>query len=84
VGFADHSAVETVCSADTGVVAKTDYSTDSETTVDLNYGSTGRQVLGISDESHAENLYVDEYCSWSLVLSSFSFCPSLDAHYPAQ
>jgi hypothetical protein len=38
--FADHSVVGTVCSADTGVVAETDYSADSETTVDLNYGST--------------------------------------------
>jgi hypothetical protein len=41
VRFADHSAVETICSADTGVVAETNYSADSETTVDLNYGSTG-------------------------------------------
>jgi hypothetical protein len=40
VEFADHSAVGTVCSADTGIVAEIDYSTDSETTVDLNYGST--------------------------------------------
>jgi hypothetical protein len=40
VGFADHSVVGTVYSADTGVVVETDYSTDSETTVDLNYGST--------------------------------------------
>jgi hypothetical protein len=40
VEFADHCAVGTVYSADTGVVAETDYSTDSETTVDLNYGST--------------------------------------------
>jgi hypothetical protein len=38
--FADHSAVGTVCSADIGVVAETDYSANSETTVDLNYGST--------------------------------------------
>jgi hypothetical protein len=38
--FANHSAVGTVGSADTGVVAKTDYSADSKTTVDLNYGST--------------------------------------------
>jgi hypothetical protein len=27
------------CSADAGVIAKTDYSAYSETTVDLNYGS---------------------------------------------
>jgi hypothetical protein len=40
VEFADHSDVGTVYSADTRVVAKTNYSTDSETTVDLNYGST--------------------------------------------
>jgi hypothetical protein len=40
VEFADHSAVGTVCSPDTGVIAETDYSADSETTVDLNYGST--------------------------------------------
>jgi hypothetical protein len=40
VEFADHSAVETVCSADIRIVAKTDYSAYSETTVDLNYGST--------------------------------------------
>jgi hypothetical protein len=40
VEFADHSAVGTVCSADTRVIVETDYSTDSETTVDLNYGST--------------------------------------------
>jgi hypothetical protein len=40
VKFADHSAIRTVCSPDTGVVAETDYSADSETTVDLNYGST--------------------------------------------
>jgi hypothetical protein len=40
VEFADHSAIGIVCSADTGVVAETDYSADSETTVDLNYGST--------------------------------------------
>jgi hypothetical protein len=40
VEFADHSAVGTVCSADTRVVAETDYSADSETTIDLNYGST--------------------------------------------
>jgi hypothetical protein len=38
--FADHSTVETVCSADTGVVVETDYSAYSETTVDLNCGST--------------------------------------------
>jgi hypothetical protein len=38
--FADHSAVGTICSADTRVVAKTDYSADSETTVDLNCGFT--------------------------------------------
>jgi hypothetical protein len=38
--FADYSAVGTVCSADTGVVAETDYSADSVTTIDLNYGST--------------------------------------------
>jgi hypothetical protein len=38
--FVDHSVVGTVCSADTRVVAETDYSTDSETTIDLNYGST--------------------------------------------
>jgi hypothetical protein len=40
VGFADHSAIGTVYSADTGVIAETDYSIDSETTVDLDYGST--------------------------------------------
>jgi hypothetical protein len=40
VGFDDHSAVGIVYSADTGVVAETDYSADSETTVDLNYGFT--------------------------------------------
>jgi hypothetical protein len=40
VGFADHSAVGTVCFADTRVVAKTDYSADSETAVDLNYDFT--------------------------------------------
>jgi hypothetical protein len=39
VEFADHSAVGTA-SADTEVVVGTDYSVDSETTVDLNYGST--------------------------------------------
>jgi hypothetical protein len=38
--FADHSAVGTVCSTDTGVVAETEYSADSKTTVDLSYGST--------------------------------------------
>jgi hypothetical protein len=38
--FADHSAVGTVFSADTGIVARTDYSAYSETTVDLNYSST--------------------------------------------
>jgi hypothetical protein len=38
--FADHFAIRIVCSADTGVVAETDYSADSEITVDLNYGST--------------------------------------------
>jgi hypothetical protein len=38
--FADHSAVGTACSTDTEVVVETDYSADSETTVDLNYGST--------------------------------------------
>jgi hypothetical protein len=41
VGFANHPAVGTVCFADTGVVAETDHSTDSKTTIDLNYGSTG-------------------------------------------
>jgi hypothetical protein len=35
VGFADQSAVGTVCSADTGVVAETDCSVDSETTVEV-------------------------------------------------
>jgi hypothetical protein len=40
MGFADHFAVAIVCSADTGVVAETDYSADSKTTIDLNYGST--------------------------------------------
>jgi hypothetical protein len=40
VEFADHSAIGTVCSADTEVVAETDYSANSETTVDWNYGST--------------------------------------------
>jgi hypothetical protein len=40
VEFANHSAVGTACSADIEVVVETDYSTDSETTVDLNYGST--------------------------------------------
>jgi hypothetical protein len=40
VEFADHSAVGTACSADTEVIVGTDYSVDSETTVDLNYGST--------------------------------------------
>jgi hypothetical protein len=40
VEFADHSAAETAYSADTGVVVGTDYSVDSETTVDLNYDST--------------------------------------------
>jgi hypothetical protein len=40
VEFADHSAVGTVCSAGTGIVAETDYSAYSETIVDLNYGST--------------------------------------------
>jgi hypothetical protein len=39
VEFADHSTVGTAYSADTEVVAETDYSTDSETTVDLNCGS---------------------------------------------
>jgi hypothetical protein len=38
--FAAHSAIGTVCSADTGVIAKTDYSANSETIVDWNYGST--------------------------------------------
>jgi hypothetical protein len=40
VEFADHSAVGTVCYADIRIVAETDYSVYSETTVDLNYGST--------------------------------------------
>jgi hypothetical protein len=40
VEFADNSAVGTVYFADTEVVTETDYSADSETTVDLNYGST--------------------------------------------
>jgi hypothetical protein len=40
VEFADHSAVGTVCSADTEVVVETDYSAYSETTVDLNCDST--------------------------------------------
>jgi hypothetical protein len=40
MGFADHSGIGTVCSTDTRVVAETDYSADSKTTVDLNYGST--------------------------------------------
>jgi hypothetical protein len=39
VGFADHSAVGTVCSVDTRVVAETDYSADSDTAVDLSYDS---------------------------------------------
>jgi hypothetical protein len=38
--FADHSTVGTACSADTEVVAETDYSANSKTTADLNYGST--------------------------------------------
>jgi hypothetical protein len=40
VEFADHSAVGTVCSADIGIVAETDYSAYSKITVDLNYGFT--------------------------------------------
>jgi hypothetical protein len=40
VGFANHSTVGIVYSADTRVVAETNYSADSETTIDLNYGST--------------------------------------------
>jgi hypothetical protein len=84
VEFADHSAVGTVYSADTRVVAETDYSADSDTTVDLNYGSTDWLILRILNESHAENLYVGEYCSQHLVLSSSFFCPSPDVHYPAQ
>jgi hypothetical protein len=40
MGFADHLAVGIVYSADTRVVAETDYSADSETTVDWNYSST--------------------------------------------
>jgi hypothetical protein len=40
VEFADHSVVGTICSADTGVIAETDCSADSETTVDLHCGST--------------------------------------------
>jgi hypothetical protein len=40
VRFADHSVVGTVYSADTGTVAETDCSADSETIIDLNYGST--------------------------------------------
>jgi hypothetical protein len=40
MGFVDHSAVGTIYSTKTGVVAETDYSTNSRTTVDLNYDST--------------------------------------------
>jgi hypothetical protein len=40
VEFADHSAVGIVYSADTGVVAETDYFADFETIVDLSYSST--------------------------------------------
>jgi hypothetical protein len=40
MGFANHSAAGTDCSADTKAVAETDFSVDSETIIDLNYGST--------------------------------------------
>jgi hypothetical protein len=39
-GFVDHSVIGTIYSAKTRVVAETDYSTNSRTTVDLNYDST--------------------------------------------